>query len=435
MYVIIDIETTGGNRRNGRITEIAAFLHDGGKVVDKFVSLINPEQPIDSYVSRLTGITDDLVADAPLFADIADDLDAFTANATFVAHNVNFDYPFVREEFRRLGKNYSRRRLCTVRLARQAFPDLPSYSLNKITHQLSIELNGHHRAESDAFATVKLFEKIVEKHSAVGLFDFQFGVKELARIGSPLIDEAVLNSIPDDAGVYRFYDRDDRLLLVKGAAHLLTEVTDRLGRNDSANDRALLAALHRIDWDETGSTVLAKIIEADTVLTHDPEYNRGRIGANARFGLYADIGDDKAVLTVKKHRKNGDALMVFPSFYEALHFVEQKAEKLGLRVVKSSDKRVPPSLEAPVEMLDRIIPSDSFLVVDEGRQPDERSLIAVDEGGVAGYSHRDAANLEFVDVQDMDHPLSGRPELRMILAKFIAKNRYDRIISVPRSRE
>src|SRR5690554_4200204 len=179
MYVVVDIETTGGNKHSGKITEIAAILYDGTKVVDRFVTLVNPERPIDKFVSRLTGITDAMVADAPLFEEIADEFDRFTANAIFMAHNVNFDYPFIREEYRRIGKDYSRRRLCTVRLSRRTFPDLPSYSLDKITGELSLHFNGHHRAEADAMATVKLFEKILEKHSQTGLFDVNFGVSEI----------------------------------------------------------------------------------------------------------------------------------------------------------------------------------------------------------------------------------------------------------------
>ncbi len=326
MYVIIDIETTGGNKHSGKITEIAAILFDGGQVVDRFVTLVNPEQPIDRYVSKLTGITDEMVADAPLFADIADALDRFTANAIFVAHNVNFDYPFIREEFRRIGRDFSRRRLCTVRMSRRTFPDLPSYSLDRIARELSIDFNGHHRAEADAMATVRLFEKIIEKQSQTGLFDLQFDVKQLSDLNSPLIDEALFNSIPDDAGIYYFFDQEDRLLYTKGTAHLLTDITEKLLRRDSANDRNLIQSLYRVDWSETGSPLSAKLLEAHTVLKDNPEYNRGRIGMNARFGLYVSPGEPTTTLLLKKRRtgEQDKPIMVFPSYHEGLGYLKNR---------------------------------------------------------------------------------------------------------------
>src|SRR5690606_28202153 len=104
MYIIIDIETTGGNNKSGRITEIAAFRHDGHKITAKYTTLVNPGIPIPPFIKNLTGISDEMVADAPTFEEIAGELYRFTANAIFVAHNVNFDYSFIKEEFRRIGR-------------------------------------------------------------------------------------------------------------------------------------------------------------------------------------------------------------------------------------------------------------------------------------------------------------------------------------------
>lgn len=163
MYAIIDIETTGQSALKGKITEIAIFIHDGVEIVDSFSSLINPECYIPQYITDLTGISNEMVREAPKFYEIARSIVEMTQDKVFVAHNVSFDYRFVQEEFKRLGYDYQRQTMCTVRLGRKFIPGHRSYSLGNICGELGIEINGRHRAAGDAFATTKLFELIMEK--------------------------------------------------------------------------------------------------------------------------------------------------------------------------------------------------------------------------------------------------------------------------------
>ncbi len=165
MYSIIDIETTGGSPASEKITEIAVFVHDGVKVVREFNSLVNPEKRIPPFITGITGITDEMVATAPKFYEIAKNIVELTENTFFVAHNAGFDYGFVCEEFRQLGYAYQREKLCTVKLARKLIPGLGSYSLGKLCAELNIPVNGRHRARGDALATLKLFEMLIEIHS------------------------------------------------------------------------------------------------------------------------------------------------------------------------------------------------------------------------------------------------------------------------------
>lgn len=162
MYAIIDIETSGGNHKNGKITEIAIYKHDGKKIVDEFVTLVNPEIKIDWYVKKLTGITDEMVAEAPKFFEVAKRIVNITRGCIFIAHNVDFDYDFVRAEFRSLGFEYKRSKLCTVQLSRKLIPGKKSYSLGKLCKDLGLPLEDRHRASGDALATVKLFEMLLE---------------------------------------------------------------------------------------------------------------------------------------------------------------------------------------------------------------------------------------------------------------------------------
>ena len=163
MYAIIDIETTGQSYSNGKITEIAIFIHDGFRITDSFTSLINPECYIPGFITNLTGIDNEMVKNAPKFYEIARKIVEITQDKVFVAHNVSFDYKFIQEEFRRLGYDYQRKTLCTVRMGRKFIPGHRSYSLGKLCGELDISINGRHRAAGDALATVKLFELILAR--------------------------------------------------------------------------------------------------------------------------------------------------------------------------------------------------------------------------------------------------------------------------------
>lgn len=160
MYAIVDIETTGGGGA-ARITEIAVFRHDGAQIVDFFHSLINPEIYIPPFITRLTGIDNEMVRDAPTFYEVQDAVRAMTRDAWFVAHNAKFDYGFIKREFGALDEYFQRDLLCTVQLSRKIFPGLKSYSLGNLCQSLEIVIENRHRAHGDAEATVRLFEMLL----------------------------------------------------------------------------------------------------------------------------------------------------------------------------------------------------------------------------------------------------------------------------------
>ncbi|MFQ3206213.1 MAG: DNA polymerase-3 subunit epsilon [Glaciecola sp.] len=162
-YAVIDIETTGGSAQHHRITEVGIVKMIGGEVVAQWQSLINPQRRIPQNITSLTGIDNDMVAQAPLFAEVADDIETFTEGCVFVAHNVNFDYGFIKEEFNRLERHFRRPKLCTVREMRKHYKGLPSYSLANLTKHFSIGMQRHHRAMSDAIAAGELLNMVNEK--------------------------------------------------------------------------------------------------------------------------------------------------------------------------------------------------------------------------------------------------------------------------------
>lgn len=160
MYSIIDIEATGGNAKIGKITEVAIYNFDGESIVQKFESLINPERKIPSYVQRLTGISNKMVAEAPVFKEVAQDIFNILNGNCFVAHNVKADYSFIRAELMQAGFDFKSRRLCTLELSKQLIPEAESHGLGKICNYLNIEVPNRHRASGDALATIELFKQL-----------------------------------------------------------------------------------------------------------------------------------------------------------------------------------------------------------------------------------------------------------------------------------
>ena len=161
-YSIIDIETTGISPSNERITEIAIYIHDGEKIIDEFSTLVNPEKYISYFITELTGITNEMVANAPKFHQVAKKIVEMTENTAFVAHNAHFDYNFIRNSFLNLGYDFRRKTICTVKLSRKLIPGKKSYSLGRLCDDLGIKVYDRHRAAGDALATVKLFELLLE---------------------------------------------------------------------------------------------------------------------------------------------------------------------------------------------------------------------------------------------------------------------------------
>ena len=163
MFSILDLETTGGKFNEEGITEIAIYKFDGIDIVDQFVSLINPQIPIQPYVQQLTGINNRMLLKAPKFYQVCKRVLEITDNTILVAHNSSFDYRILKIEFNRLGYQFNIPQLCTVDLSKKLIPDKNSYKLGKLVKSLGISISNRHRASGDAMATVELFKLLLRK--------------------------------------------------------------------------------------------------------------------------------------------------------------------------------------------------------------------------------------------------------------------------------
>ena len=224
-YAIIDVETTGMGIQGNRITEIAILVHDGQKVIQEYESLVNPERSIPHTITRLTGINDYMVADAPKFYEIAKEIIEITSDCIFVAHNVNFDYNVIHKEFADLGFPFRRKKLCTVRLSRKLIPGLPSYSLGKLCSSVGIPLNDRHRAMGDTRATRILFEKLLNLDVDQSVFASFLKPGSRQATLPPGLAKSIFDQLPERTGVYYFRDsKDDIISLTSFTLKIIREI-------------------------------------------------------------------------------------------------------------------------------------------------------------------------------------------------------------------
>jgi len=323
VYAIIDIETTGGNASRERITEIAIYIHDGIQVVNEYSTLINPECKVPPFVARLTGITDEMLVDAPKFYEVARNIVEITEGCTFVAHNAPFDYSFVKQEFLNLGYKYKRPVLCTVKMARKLLPGHKSYSLGNLCNSLGIQITSRHRAAGDALATVKLFERLLNVDPTLS----QIPTDGL----HPLLDRSVFSKLPTAPGVYYFHDENGKLLYIGKSKNIHARVLSHFQNSSTGRAIEMRTNTASISYEETGSELIALLLESDEIKKHKPLHNRLQRRTLYKYGLYSFyLQSGYQVIQIEKIKTTGKPHTVFSSFDEALVLVHELAGKYNL---------------------------------------------------------------------------------------------------------
>lgn len=276
MYAIVDIETTGGSSRIEKITEIAIIQHDGEKITGEYSTLVNPERNIPYYITSLTGITNEMVEDAPRFFEVARTIVEMTEGRTMVAHNARFDYSFIREEFKSLGYNFRRNLLDTVTLSRKLIPGHKSYSLGNICRDLGIAINGRHRAAGDALATAELFRLLMEKDNQVR--NQGHGLIKNTKLSklNPGLDVSKVDMVPEEPGVYYFYDEKGNLIYIGKSRNLRQRVSTHLSNNTTGRSMEMRDMIADLDWEVTGSELIALLLESAEIKKNKPLYNRAQ---------------------------------------------------------------------------------------------------------------------------------------------------------------
>jgi len=189
-FAVVDIETTGGMPQSHGITEIAIVIHNGVEVTGKYVTLINPRQKIPPFIVNMTGISDAMVAGAPLFEEVASEIYHLLNGRIFVAHNVSFDYSFVHYLLGKAGFQWSAPKLCTIKLSRRVFPGLEKYGLGSLTRDLGIRIEGRHRAWGDAAATAQVLTMAIQKEGMKPIHALLAKKEPRKKIVPPLNDRS-----------------------------------------------------------------------------------------------------------------------------------------------------------------------------------------------------------------------------------------------------
>lgn len=271
---IVDLETTGAHPDHARVTEIAVVEVEDGDIVAEWSTLVNPGVRIPAGIQALTGITDAMVADAPAFEDLAGGLYERLAGRIFVAHNVRFDYGFLRREFQRSGIRFSARTLCTVKLSRRLYPEHPRHGLDNLIARHGLHCAARHRAMGDAQAVWQFLRIAAEERGVERLQDTARQLSKLPALPAH-IDRAVVDAIPESHGVYLFYGEGDALLYVGKSNNLRERVLQHFsGDLRSAREMRLGRELRRIEWRATCGELGALLLEARLVKDLLPAYNR-----------------------------------------------------------------------------------------------------------------------------------------------------------------
>lgn len=287
MYAIVDIETTGSYAAANGITEISIHVFDGNKVVEKFETLINPGQPIPYYIQAMTGISNEMVADAPGFGEVAERIFNILQDKIFIAHNVNFDYSFVKAQLAVAGFILNSKKLCTVRLSRKIIPGFPSYSLGKLCQSLGIVINDRHRAGGDTAATVKLFQLLLENDKQ------QFIQKSLQRNSKeqllpPNVPKEHFDKLPYTPGIYYFHNEKGKIIYVGKAKNIRYRVNSHFSNNsESRQKQNFMRHIHAISFQSCATELMACILESTEIKKLWPIFNSSQKRWEDVYGIFS----------------------------------------------------------------------------------------------------------------------------------------------------
>jgi DNA polymerase III subunit epsilon len=272
--VFVDVETTGMNPVDNRIIEIGIVRVEDGVVVKEYSKLVNPMAHIDPFIQNFTGITPDMIEGAPTFYEIIDEVEEILSNAVFVAHNVRFDYGFVKQEFKRFGKSFSSKQLCTVKLSRQFYPGHRSYSLSALIERHGFVCPERHRALDDAKVCFQLLDQIKRDFDDKRISDsFKIFLQKPSLPGR--ISQNLITSLPESPGIYILYGEDNSCLYVGKSINIRSRVKQHF-MNDyrTTTDMKLASQVTDIEAIPTSGELSALLLESQTIKKRSPIYNK-----------------------------------------------------------------------------------------------------------------------------------------------------------------
>ncbi|MEX0966716.1 MAG: exonuclease domain-containing protein [Bacteroidia bacterium] len=449
MYAIIDTETTGGSPRYSKIIEIAICVHDGQKVVQRYQTLVNPECPINPDITGITHITNDMVRDAPRFYEIARNIIELTEGRILVAHNSRFDYAMLKGEYQRLGYQFARKQLCTVKLSRQLLPGHPSYSLGKLCRSLNIQVANRHRAMGDAAATAILFDMILEQYQR------SYGGPLISddmtdAIFPPNMDRECVDALPHEPGVYYFYNENRDLIYVGKSRNIRKRVISHFSADlKSGKSLRMKQEVAYVDCEVTGSDLLACLLEDHEIKRLAPKYNRAGRKAGFRYGIYTSSCHEGYLhLKAMPVKSDREAVLMFTTTVQARNHLKrlvkqfQLCEKLaGLESGKGNcfgyslhkclgacaGKEPPVSYNLRVESAigNFRFSKPDFMIIVPGREVNEYAAVQVQNHSYQGFGYFsvNGASKSPAEILNCIQAKKDNPDVRKILRQFLKKEK------------
>jgi DNA polymerase-3 subunit epsilon len=452
LYAILDIETTGGQFNEEGITEIAIYKFDGHEIVDQFISLVNPEIPIQPFVVKLTGINNAMLRSAPKFFEVAKRIIEMTNDCVLVAHNADFDYRILRTEFRRLGYDFNVKTLCTVELSKKLLPEQPSHSLGKLVRALGIPMADRHRASGDAMATVKLFKMLLDKDLNKEI------VKELIKfeiqkgIAPKLMD--IVESLPSKTGIYYIHREDGHIIFIGKSGNIKKRVNQHFtGITKSA--KKIQNEVFTVTYEETGSELIALLKESEEIKIHRPIYNRMSPKSNFSWAIYTEKDANgylnlklqktdrrkKEIKSYTSQQEGKEALFRISSHYKLCQkltglyetkthcFQHTINECDGACVGKVSALEYNERVQAFIEK--NLFDNKTLAILDRGRTITERSVILVEKGVYKGYAFYDL-NYQINTIEILRNiivPMQNNRDTRNSIQSYLRKEKAIKIVN------
>ena len=454
MYTIVDVETTGNGIQGNKITEIAIFKYNGAEVVDEFTSLVNPECEIPYFITGLTGIDDHMVRNAPKLHEIASKILEITKETIFVAHSVNFDYNVIKNEFKNIGVDFTRKKLCTVRLSRKLFPGLHSYSLGKLCSSLNIPLSDRHRARGDAHATLILFQRLLQAKDAPTIIKTFLNARSQEATLPPSLPKSVFDSLPTKPGIYYFKNKKKEIIYVGKAINIKKRVLGHF-YDKSTKEVRMCQETANIDFELAGNELVAFLMESAAIKHHFPMYNRSQKRNVPQFGIFC-YEDRNGILHLAYNKLKAvpDPLSIFYSLTDCRSYLEEICNTFqlcpkychlqenvafcshyslsccgGICRGKEPVARYNEKVKAAMEQM--ALKNEDILIKEKGRNMGEDAVVLVKNGQYSGYGfiERDVPMHSVEDVTAFIKPQKHTLETQQIVQSYLNKNPQNVFIS------
>lgn len=459
LYAVVDIETTGGYAASNGITEIAVFVTDGEMIVSHFHTLLNPYYTIPRFIEALTGITNEMVEYERDFKSVADELYELLHDKIFVAHNVNFDYSFIKHHLAQSGYELNCKKLCTIRLGRQILPGLKGYGLEKICKHLEIEIEERHRAKGDAAATVKLFHHLLQCDTN-GYIHTMLKANSKEQFLPPNVPSSLIKKLPSHPGVYYFHDKKGKVIYVGKAKSLSKRVNSHFSNNKTNKQKQeFLKKIYDITYQETATELMAFILESIEIRKLWPEQNRSQKRFEPSYGLYSfEDGNGYLRLCIEKKKKNLKPLYTFNLLAEGYALLRKMASEFelcpklcfleaanvatstssGCQLLnenkchgacerKESADKYNNRVEKCIHRLEDELPT--FALIDDGLAVNEQSCILIERGKFygMGYLSSDINAYEINDLKCRLIPYAENDYIRGMVYQYAERYPYKKI--------